>query len=104
MQRLFPDHPELLRATQEIADRCNLELELGKTIFPEFPVPEGESAFSYLWKLSLEGAQKRYRPLRPEVLTRLTRELEVIEKRGLAPYFLLVWDIVRKPTGAGYPR
>jgi DNA polymerase-3 subunit alpha len=103
MQRLFPDHPELLRATLEIADRCNLELELGKTIFPEFPVPEGESAFSYLWKLSFEGAQKRYRPLRPEVLTRLTRELEVIEKRGLAPYFLLVWDIVEEAHRRGIP-
>jgi len=103
MQRLFPDHPELLRATQEIADRCNLELELGKTIFPEFPVPEGESGFSHLWKLSFEGAQKRYRPLRPEVLTRLTRELEVIEKRGLAPYFLLVWDIVEEAHRRGIP-
>jgi DNA-directed DNA polymerase III PolC len=103
MQRLFPDHPELLCATQEIADRCNLELELGKTIFPEFPVPEGESGFSYLWKLSFEGAQKRYRPLRPEVLTRLTRELEVIEKRGLAPYFLLVWDIVEEAHRRGIP-
>src|SRR5882724_5866867 len=103
MQRLFPDHSELLRATLEIAERCNLELELGKTIFPEFPVPEGESAFSYLWKLSFEGAQKRYRPLRPEVLTRLTRELEVIEKRGLSPYFLLVWDIVEEAHRRGIP-
>jgi DNA polymerase III subunit alpha len=103
MQRLFPDHPELLRATLEIADRCNLELALGKTIFPEFPVPEGESGFSYLWKLSFEGAQKRYRPLRPEVLSRLTRELEVIEKRGLAPYFLLVWDIVEEAHRRGIP-
>ncbi|HET7106329.1 MAG TPA: DNA polymerase III subunit alpha [Candidatus Acidoferrum sp.] len=103
MQRLFPDHPELLRATLEIAERCNLELELGKTIFPEFPVPEGESAFSYLWKLSFEGAQKRYRPLRPAVLARLTRELEVIEKWGLAPYFLLVWDIVEEARRRGIP-
>jgi len=37
MQRLFPDHPQLLRATLEIAERCNLQLELGKLIFPEFP-------------------------------------------------------------------
>src|SRR3984893_9036513 len=103
MQRLFPDHPELLRATLEIAERCNLELELGKTICPEFPVPEGESAFSHLWKLSFEGAQKRYRPLRPAVLTRLTRELEVIEKWGLAPYFLLVWDIVEEAHRRGIP-
>ena len=46
MQKLFPDHPELLRATLDIADRCNLELTLNKTIFPEFPVPKDESAFS----------------------------------------------------------
>jgi len=95
---IIPDHPELLRATQEIANRCNLELELDKTIFPEFPVPEGESAFSYLWKLSLEGAQKRYRPLRPEVLTRLTRELEVIEKRVWRRIFCWCGTSLRKPT------
>jgi len=100
MQKLFPDHPELLQATLEIADRCNLQLELGKLIFPEFSL---ESAFSYLWKLSFEGARKRYKPLRPEVLSRLTRELEVIEKWKLAPYFLLVWDIVEEARRRGIP-
>jgi len=103
MQKLFPDHPELLQATLEIADRCHLELELGKLIFPEFPVPDGESAFSYLWKLSFDGARKRYKPLRPEVLSRLTHELEVIEKLHLAPYFLLVWDIVEEARRRGIP-
>lgn len=103
MQRLFPDHPELLRNTLEIADRCHLQLELNKLILPEFPVPQAESAFSYLWKLSFEGAQKRYRPLRPEVLARLTHELEVIEKWHLAPYFLLVWDIVEEARRRGIP-
>ncbi|MGC0779493.1 MAG: DNA polymerase III subunit alpha [Candidatus Acidiferrum sp.] len=103
MQRLFPDHPQLLRATLEIAERCNLQLELGKLIFPEFPVPPGESPFSYLWKLSFEGARKRYRPLRPEVLARLTHELEVIDKLNLAPYFLLVWDIVEEANRRGIP-
>jgi DNA-directed DNA polymerase III PolC len=103
MQRIFPDHPELLQATTEIADRCNLQLELGKTIIPEFSVPEGESAFSYLWKLSFDGARKRYKPLRPEVLSRLTHELEVIEKLHLAPYFLLVWDIVEEARRRGIP-
>jgi len=103
MQKLFPDHPELLQATLEIAERCNLQLELGELIFPEFPVPEGESAFSYLWKLSFDGARKRYKPLRPEVLSRLTHELEVIEKQHLAPYFLLVWDIVEEARRRGIP-
>jgi DNA-directed DNA polymerase III PolC len=103
MQRAFPDHPELLRATLEIAERCQVELELGKTILPEFPVPENETPFSYLWKLCFDGARRIYRPLRPEVLSRLTHELEVIETLGLAPYFLLVWDIVEEARRRGIP-
>lgn len=103
MERLFPDHPELLHATLEIAERCNLELTLNKTIFPEFPVPEDESAVSYLRKLCFEGARRRYRSLRPEVLSRLTHELEVIEKLHLAPYFLLVWEIVEEAKRRGIP-
>src|SRR3989454_123783 len=103
MQKCFPDHPELLQSALEIAGRCNLQLELGKLIFPEFPVPDGESAFSFLWKLSFDGARKHYKPLRPEVLARLTHELEVIEKLHLAPYFLLVWDIVEEARRRGIP-
>jgi DNA polymerase III subunit alpha len=103
MEKCFPDHPEWLQATLEITERCNLQLELGKLIFPEFPVPEGESAFSYLWKLSFDGARKRYKPLRPEVLSRITHELEVIEKLHLAPYFLLVLDIVKEAKRRGIP-
>jgi DNA polymerase III alpha subunit len=103
MRRAFPDHPEALRATLEIADRCNLELPLGKTIFPEFPVPDGETPFSYLWRLCFEGARRRYRPVTPEVLARLTHELGVIEKLHLAPYFLLVWDIVEEARRRGIP-
>jgi DNA polymerase III alpha subunit len=103
MARAFADHPEALRATLEIAERCNLTLPLGRTIFPEFPTPAGETPFSYLWKLCFEGARRRYQPLRPEVLARLTHELEVIEKLHLAPYFLLVWDIVEEARRRGIP-
>jgi len=103
MKRLFPDHPELLRATLEIAERCNLELELGKLILPEFPVPQGETPFSYLWKLCFDGAQRIYRPVTPEVLSRLAHELNVIEERKLAAYFLLVWDIVEEAKRRGIP-
>jgi DNA-directed DNA polymerase III PolC len=103
MQKCFPDHPEWLHTTREIAGRCNLKLELRKLILPECAVPYGESAFSYLWKLSFDGARKRYKPLRPEVLSRLTHELEVIEHWKLAPYFLLVWDIVEEARRRGIP-
>jgi len=103
MQRLFPDHPELLRATLEIIERCNLKLELGKLILPEFPVPEGETPPSFLEKLCFDGAEKRYHPPRPEVQARLAHELRVIEKWHLAPYFLLVWDIVEEARRRGIP-
>jgi DNA-directed DNA polymerase III PolC len=103
MQRAFADEPEALRATLEIAERANLTLELGKPIFPEFPTPEGDTAFSYLWKLCFKGAQERYKPLRPEVLARLTHELGVIHQLKLAPYFLLVWDIAEEARRRGIP-
>src|ERR1700687_4896885 len=103
MQKCFPDHPEWLQATLQIAERCNLQLELGKLIIPEFTVPEGETPDSYLQKLSLEGALKRYHSLTQEVHSRLTRELEVIRKWSLAPYFLLVLDIVEEAQRRGIP-
>jgi DNA-directed DNA polymerase III PolC len=103
MQKCFPDHPEWLQATMEIAGRCHLQLELGKRIFPEFAVPEGETPDSYLQKLSLEGALKRYHSLAEEVRSRLMRELEVIKRWSLAPYFLLVLDIVKEAQRRGIP-
>jgi DNA-directed DNA polymerase III PolC len=56
-----------------------------------------------LWKLCFEGAQQRYKLLWPEALARLTHELEVIHKLNLAPYFLLVWDIVEEARRRGIP-
>jgi DNA polymerase III subunit alpha len=103
MRWAFADYPEALQATLDIAEQCNLELDLGRLIFPEFPVPEGESPFSYLWKLCFEGARRRYKPLRPEVLARLTHELEIINRLNLAPFFLLVWDIAEEARRRGIP-
>ena len=103
MRLAFADYPEALSATLEIAERTNLELPLGRTIFPEFPVPEGETPFSYLWKLCFEGARRRYQPLRPEVLARLTHELEIIDRLKLAPFFLLVWDIAEEARRRNIP-
>jgi DNA-directed DNA polymerase III PolC len=103
MRWAFADYPEAFRATVEIAERSNLELQLGRTIFPEFPVPDGETPFSWLWKLCFEGARRRYQPLRPDVLARLTHELEIIDRLKLAPYFLLVWDIAEEARRRGIP-
>jgi DNA polymerase-3 subunit alpha len=103
MQRLFPDHPKLLRATLNIAERCDLKLELGKPILPEFTVPKNSTPDSYLAKLSLQGLVKRYGGLKPEAKLRLVHELRVISKKKLAPYFLLVWEIVEEAKRRGIP-
>jgi DNA-directed DNA polymerase III PolC len=81
--------------TETIADRCNLELLAVTCRPPDFPVPAGETAFSYLYGLCQEGARRLYKPLNPDVSRQLAHELSVIEEMGLASFFLCVWDIVR---------
>ena len=103
MQTLFPDHPELLQATLTIAERCDLKLELGKPILPEFAAPKNNTPDSHLAKLSLQGLVKRYGWLKPEAKSRLVRELRVISKKKLASYFLLVRDIVEEAKRRGIP-
>lgn len=95
MVRLFSDVPEAIAMTEQIAERCNLELELGKLRFPKFNVPKGESDFSYLSKLAYSGAIRIYGRLTPAVRERLDKELGTIRTLGFCGYFLVVWDIVR---------
>lgn len=97
MAAVFPDHPEAIAATEEIASAVNLEIELGKNKLPNFSVPEGYDAGSYLKKLCLEGLEKRYAGSseNQETQKRLEYELEVIKQTGFAPYFLIVQDFVR---------
>ena len=89
------DLSEAIKNTVEIANRCNVEIELGKIQLPHFEVPEGETPISYLEKLCKEGLKKRYgSAIKKEVEERLKYELSVIEKAGFAPYFLIVQDFV----------
>ena len=95
MISLFDDLPEAVAMTEEIASRCNLELELGKPRFPRFDVPKGETDFSYLSKLAFAGASNKYQRLTYEITSRLKYELDTINTLGFCSYFLAVWDIVR---------
>lgn len=91
----FRDIPEAIENTVKIAERCNVEIELGKTKLPEFPLPVGYDADGYLRKLVYEGLSARYGAnVGKEVITRLDYELEVIKKTGFASYFLIVQDFV----------
>ena len=101
MRRLFQRYPEAYANAGRIAARCNLDLGLGRLLFPAYPLPPGETAFSLLWKRCFEGAAERYRPLTAEVTARLERELKVVEELGFAEYFLAVRDIVEFARGRG---
>ncbi|HPK66551.1 MAG TPA: DNA polymerase III subunit alpha, partial [Thermoanaerobaculia bacterium] len=94
MARRFHDLPAALAGTAELAARLDFTLtDLGYR-FPEYPVPPGESASSWLRRVTWEGARSRFRPLTTRAQAQLERELALIEKLDLAGYFLIVWDLV----------
>jgi len=103
MRPLFKGHAEALAMPWEIAKECDLDLDFRKVRFPGYPVPEGETPFSFLYKLCFEGVRERYRPITLAVTQRLQRELEVIEKTGLAEFFLINWDLMRFAREQGVP-
>src|SRR5262245_42994150 len=94
MAQDFVEHPAALATTLEIAERCNVEIELGTIRLPRYPVPEGRDAFDYLVELCEKGLEKRYERVTPEIQERLKFELKKIREMGFADYFLIVWDFV----------
>jgi DNA-directed DNA polymerase III PolC len=101
LARHFPDCPEAVRRTEEIAERCAYTIPVGQRIVPPRMADTG-SAFTQLRELTLEGARWRYPVLTPELQDRLDLELDIIGKKGFADYFLVVRDIVRHgPTHCG---
>lgn len=96
MMRLWKALPEAIENTKRIADECNVDLEFGKYKHPRFPLPEGETSFSYLWKIAFRGLEEKYQPITQKAINRLQEELNVIEQLGFADYFLIVWDIAQQ--------
>jgi len=94
MAKDYQDIPEALDNTIKVADNCNIELELGKTILPKFPLPAGESSDSYLKKLINEKIEHRYPTPTEDIKERVKFELSVIENMGFADYFLIVQDFI----------
>jgi len=95
MEEAFQDTSEALENTAKIADMCNLELDLGKILIPDFKITEGETVREYLRKLVDEGLKKRYSEVTEKIKERAKYELSVIEKMGFESYFLIVWDFVK---------
>lgn len=111
-------HPEVVSNTRAIADRCNLEIELGRILIPKYPVPDSETEHTYLRKLVYRGAAVRYNDKKPdevaslddemikptlptEVDERVEMELGVMESMGFEGYFLIVQDFINWGKGRG---
>jgi DNA polymerase III subunit alpha len=94
MAQDFPGYEHALRRTLEIAERCNVTIELGKLLLPRYPTPDDRDAFEYLVELTEKGLQKRYDRATPELQERLKFELKTIRELGFTDYFLIVWDFI----------
>ncbi len=111
IKRWNKTNPEAVSNTRRIADRCDVELDLGRILIPKFPVPNGESEKSYLDKLVYRGLAARYYEdsieqtkdaepdvireiLSDEIRDRLDMELGVLDKMGYNGYFLIVQDFI----------
>ncbi len=90
----FPGYEHALRRTLEVAERCNVELELDRILLPKFPTPDDRDAFDYLVELTEKGLQRRYERETPELQERLKFELKTIRELGFTDYFLIVWDFI----------
>ena len=95
MAQDFAAYPDALRRTLEVAERCDVEIELGRILLPKYPVPDGDDAFEYLAGLCESGLVRRYEQVTPELRERLQFELKTVREMGFADYFLIVWDFIR---------
>ena len=95
MNELFSELPEAITNTGLVSSRLQFTLEDLGYEFPRYPSPPGETMESLLWKLTDEGARKRYTPYHDKARLQIEREMKLINHLKLGGYFLIVWDIVR---------
>jgi DNA polymerase III subunit alpha len=95
MTESFAEWPEAVPTSLEIAERCEIEIELGKLLLPQYPTENGEEPEAMLRRIAMDGLRARYGDPPPaEAVERIEFELGVIEEMGFSSYFLIVWDFV----------
>jgi DNA polymerase-3 subunit alpha len=101
MAVLFADLPEAVENTLRIAEMCEVDLDAKGYHLPEFQVPDGYDAQSYLRHLCEKGLRERYREIAPQVRERLEHELRIIHEMDFDTYFLINWDLIRHAATRG---
>jgi DNA polymerase III subunit alpha len=95
MAQAFAQWPEAMASTIEIAERCDVTIELGRQLIPRY-LPEGEDERAYLRERVMDGLRSRYGdPVPADAVERAEMELAVIDRMGYNAYFLIVWDFVK---------
>ena len=105
MRALFPDHPEALAVTVDIAERCDVEIQTGTYHPVRFDIPtdfEGD-ADAYLVHLSRQGLRERYGERAEGFVERMEYELSIIQEMGFSDYFLAIYDCTRAAREMGVP-
>lgn len=97
MARLFSHCPEVVTAAAELGEACAFDLKLIAPELPPFDVEDGHTEASFLRKLAIEGAARRYGPRAgaEEAYVQIEKELNIITRKGFPGYFLVVYDIAR---------
>ena len=106
MREVFRDFPEAITNTLEIGERCHVDLEFGRSKYPEYPVPAGKTREGYLRELCYQGLRERYGERAAsdaELIKRLDYELGVLERTGFVSYLLIVWDFIHFAKEKGIP-
>lgn len=93
--KVFKDIPEAVTNTMKVADMCDIELELGKWVFPDFKIEDGKTADEKLRELAYTGFERLKISDTPEMRERIEYELKVIRDKGYSPYFLVVGDLLK---------
>lgn len=94
MASIFPDFPDAIENTVKIAEKCNVEIPLGSWSFPKFNLPEGKTDAGYLEELAFKMLPEKVVEVTDTAIERLKYELNIINTKGYAPYFLIVMDMV----------
>lgn len=101
MRQLFPDFPDSIDNTLEVASKCDISIELGQWYFPNIDLPTGRTAPQALQEITRDRLAQKYSQVTAELTQRLEFELEVICSKGYAPYFLMMADMVNWCTDHG---
>ena len=101
MTELFKDYPEAITNTRDIADRCNLEIDIDSWYFPDYPIPDGTTYDEVLRENTYAGLKAREMEQTDEVTERIEYELNIIKDKGYSSYFLIMADLVRAAKDMG---